>query len=350
MTTTGDFRLRIQRDALDMVADSPWCGVGLGSFEPVFATLPPAFRRRVARRPPRERLALADRRTRLARLRARRRSARILLLRRAWPRALRQATGRCARRRRIGAVACALHGFVDVSAHRVGTAWCGLFLFGLALPGPGQEKTDFRRPAPWGPWIFRSPGPAPGGNRRRSGCSPTAGTFRLPGEQEVVRLTALSRTEAANGQWAASVATASRGLALDPVNWQLYFQRAVARLGAGEDRTLAVQADFRRCASTWSRSSAGIASISPPAPGPARANRTWPSAPCSKPAGAAPVEAPALFLGRLRGVGGRSRSPRPPRRRHASPTLRLHLLYIEQLPPGAPSARPRPPPWRRTRT
>ena len=71
------------------------------------------------------------------------------------------------------------------------------------------------------------------------------GQVQIPGEQEVARLTTLSRAESESGQWTAAVTTATRGLTLDPVNWQLYFQRAIARLGAGEEHA-AAQADFRR--------------------------------------------------------------------------------------------------------
>ncbi len=327
VATTGDFRLQIQRDALDMVADSPWCGVGLGSFEPVFAS----YRQRSAGElhvvhPESDWLWMTAElgwpAFALAAVGV------ILLVRRAWPRRpggdrpLRAAAA-------IGAVAFALHGFVDVSAHRVGTAWCGLFLLGLALPGPGQEKTDFRRPAPWGPWIFRLLGLLLAGTGTLWLLA-DRGTVQAPGEQEVVWLTALSRTEAANGQWAASVATASRGLALDPVNWQLYFQRAIARLGAGEAHA-AVQADFRRSlylepfigrladlvADTWARAGEPDLAVSALLEA---CRRT-------------PVEAPAYFSGVCTASGNDpALLDRLAAATQADPSL--HLLYIEQLSPG----------------
>ena len=241
LTTQGDFRLRIQRDALDMIGDSPWCGVGLGSFEGVFAT----YRQRSVVdlhvvHPESDWLWLSAELGPLAGVLML--TGVVLLARRMWPqrsgidRPLRSAAA-------FAAAAFALHGFVDVSAHRVGTAWCGLFLLGLALPGAGEEKA-FRQPSPWGAWGSRLLGLLLLGIGALWGCAEW-GNLQVPGEQEVARLAARSRSEADARRWAESAASASRGLALDPVKWQLYFQRAFARLGAGEDHA-AAQADFRR--------------------------------------------------------------------------------------------------------
>ena len=327
LTTTGDFRLAIQRDALDMVADSPWCGVGLGSFEPVFAT----YRQRSAVElhavhPESDWLWMTAELGWPAFVLVL--TGAILLLRRAWPR--RSGSDRPLRAAAVlGAAAFALHGFVDVSAHRVGTAWCGLFLLGLALPGPGEEKTDFRRPAPWGPWVFRFLGLLLAGTGVLWLLA-DRGQVHVPGEQEVARLAALSRAESEGGQWAASVATATRGLALDPVNWQLYFQRAIARLGAGEEHAV-VQADFRRSLylEPFLGSAAKIAATNWARVGePDLAVGALLEA-CRR----IPVEAPAYFSSVAEASGSD-----PAFLGHLAAATAsdpsLHLLYIEQLPPA----------------
>ncbi len=325
LTTEGDFRVRIQRDALDMIADSPWCGVGLGSFEPVFA----AYRRRSAAElhtvhPESDWLWMTAELGWPAGVLAA--AGVVLLVRRAWPR--RSGSERPLRTAAaIGVVAFALHALVDVSAHRVGTAWCALFLLGLALPGPGDEKTDFRRPASWAPWGFRLLGLFLAGIGVLWLLA-DRGKVRVPGEQEVARLMALTRTESEGRRWAESVATASRGLALDPVNWQLYFQRAVARLGAREVHA-AAEADFRRAlylepflgnaanavAVTWAR--AGEPDLAVGALIEA-CRRT-------------PADAPNYFTGVCEAAGN---DPAFLTRLEAATRSdpALHLLYIEQLP------------------
>ena len=237
----GDFRLQIQRDALGLVADSPWCGNGLGAFEGVFAP----YRVRSAVNlhvvhPESDWLWLTSElgwpALALVLVGA------VLLTRRMWPQ--RPGTDRPLRTAAaLGATLFALHGFVDVSAHRVGTAWCGLFLIGLALPGAGEGK-DFRRAAGWTVPVFRLLGLALLGVGALW-VAADRGRVRVPGAQEATRQFALSRAEAFGGQWGDSVVAATRSLALDPLDWRVYFQRAIARLGAGEDPA-AAQADFRR--------------------------------------------------------------------------------------------------------
>ena len=241
VVSAGDFRLLIQRDALDLVVDSPWCGSGLGTFDAVFA--PYRQRSAVDQRAvhpesdwvwlaaelgwPALALALAGV---------------VLLVRQMWTqrpgpdRPLRSSAA-------LGAILFALHGFVDVSAHRVGTAWCGLFLVGLALPGGGEGR-DFRRPAGWTAPVFRLLGLALTG----VGVLWIAaghGRAQVPGAQEAEQLFARSRAEAFSGQWGDSAALATRALTVTPLDWRCYYQRAVARVAAGEDRAAAL-ADFRR--------------------------------------------------------------------------------------------------------
>ena len=156
------------------------------------------------------------------------------------------------------------------------------------------------------------------------------GTVEVPGDQEVARLSALTRARSGQGQWAASVAAATRGLEIDPVNWQLYFQRAVARLGAGEAHAEAA-ADFRRAfylepflgrpvsaaADTWARAGEPDLAVSALLEA------------CRR----VPVEASAYFSGVCTAAGGEPAFLT----RLAAATWSdpfLHLLYIEQLPPA----------------
>lgn len=239
--SVADFRVYIQRDALDLIADSPWCGNGVGAFEGVF----PPYRVRSAVNLhvvhpesdwlwltaelgwPAFALALAGV---------------ALLVRRMWPQ--RPGTDRPLRAAAAwGAALFALHGFVDVSAHRVGTVWCGLFLVGLALPGVGEGR-DFRRAAGWTAPVFRLLGLALLGVGTLW-IAADRGRVHPPGAQEAARLLAAARAEASAGQWRESVAAATRSLALDPLDWRLYLLRAMGRVITGEDPA-AAQADFRR--------------------------------------------------------------------------------------------------------
>src|SRR5438067_702649 len=147
----ADLRWAIFRDALHLIAASPWCGIGLGNFDEVFAifrdvsltsarTIHPEsdwFWLWVEAGWPAVVLVIIG----IA-----------LFVRRVFP--LREGTNQ---RFRVAALISALlfaaHGIVDVSGHRVGTAFTALFLFGLAVKRP----VEFRRSS-WVPIVFRAIG------------------------------------------------------------------------------------------------------------------------------------------------------------------------------------------------
>ena len=74
----------------------------------------------------------------------------VLLTRQVWP--LQVGTNQRFRLAAlIGALMFALHGFIDVSAHQVGTAYSAMFLLGLSLHRPTQLRISKATP-----WIFRA--------------------------------------------------------------------------------------------------------------------------------------------------------------------------------------------------
>src|SRR3954468_10247434 len=130
----SDLRWAIFRDALHLIRASPWCGIGLGNFDEVFAV----FRD----------VSLTSART------IHPESDWLWLCAEAgWPVVvltivaiglfawgvfpLREGTNQRFRvAALIAAFLFALHGIVDVSGHRVGTAFAALFLLGMAIRRP----------------------------------------------------------------------------------------------------------------------------------------------------------------------------------------------------------------------
>ncbi len=244
-TMSNGLRLRIQTDAVGMIAASPWCGVGLGNFAGLFET----FRRQSADTPlrslhpesdwlwlaaelgwPSVLLALAGC---------------ALLGRRMWPerhshdRPLRTAAA-------LGVAAFAVHGLFDVSAHRLGTALCGLFLAGLALPGQSELPGTTLAPTGkfWLPTTFRALGLI----FLAVGCLWTLEarhTILLPGAQGVARLKATALGQGLAHDYPEAQESVTRALAWAPLDWELYFIRAGAGVYAGRDLA-ATEADFRR--------------------------------------------------------------------------------------------------------
>ncbi len=244
-TMSNGLRLRLQTDTVGMIAASPWCGVGLGNFAGLFET----FRRQSADTPlrsihpesdwlwlaaelgwPSLLLALAGC---------------VLLGRRMWPerhshdRPLRTAAA-------LGVAAFAVHGLFDVSAHRLGTAMCGLFLAGLALPGEPEAAAATPVPArpSWLPIVFRAVGVLLLG----VGCLWTLQARHaglLPGAQGVARLKATALGQGLAHDYAEARDSVTRALAWAPLDWELYFIRAGAGVYLRRDLA-ATASDFRR--------------------------------------------------------------------------------------------------------
>ena len=232
-----DLRWAIFRDALHLMQASPWCGIGLGNFDEVFAvfrdvsltsarTIHPEsdwFWLGVEAGWPAVVLVLAGL---------------VVFCRRVFP--LREGTNQRFRLAAlIAALLFALHGVVDVSGHRVGTAFAALFLFGLAVRRPAEFRPSVTAPILFrviglilvmagGAWVFatRYEKPLPGG----------------VGVQNEMRLA----TAANQGRnFKETIERTTLALEWAPLRWQLYFLRAIGKVGARTPAADAVD-DFRR--------------------------------------------------------------------------------------------------------
>ncbi len=233
----SDLRWAIFRDALHLIGASPWCGIGLGNFDEVFAvfrdvsltsarTIHPEsdwFWLWVEVGWPAVVLSLAG----IA-----------LFIRRVFP--LREGTNQRFRVAAfIAAILFALHGVVDVSAHRVGTAFAALFLLGLAVRRPAELRRSFAVPI-----VFRSIGLVlfVAGSAWLFATryeKPLAGAVGVENEMRLA-------TAANQGRnFTETIQRATRALGWAPLRWQLYFLRALAKVGGRLPVTEAID-DFRR--------------------------------------------------------------------------------------------------------
>lgn len=230
-----DFRWLIFKDAFDLIRASPWCGLGFGNFEPIFAIFRTASGGDTRAHHPESDWIWVWSELGWFAFAAMAIGA-VILLWRVFP-------AREVRNFRLylaGAVAAllfAIHGTFDVSAHRVGTAMSALLLFGVVLPRP-------LRPAPRAmPLIWRLLAVA----LLVAGATWTIASSRkqpFPGSlgAELLREQAILANRSRNFAEAASLAT--RALEWTPLDWQLYFVRAVAE--ANQRTTQSALADFRR--------------------------------------------------------------------------------------------------------
>jgi len=232
-----DLRWAIFRDALQLIRVSPWCGIGLGNFDGVFAVFRDAsltgartihpesdwFWLWVEVGWPVVLFAIAG----IA-----------LLVRRVFP--LQEGTNQRFRLAAgIAAVLFVFHGLVDVSGHRVGTAFSGIFLLGMALRRPAQLHHSS-----WIPRVFRLMGIL----LLVSGTAWLVATryeMPLPGavgaENEIRKASAASQGR----NFGETIQRTTRALDWAPLKWQLYFSRALGKIGAKRPPSDALD-DFRR--------------------------------------------------------------------------------------------------------
>ena len=234
---TTDLRWAIFRDAAHLIAVSPWCGIGIGNFDEVFAVFRDAslttqrtihpesdwFWLGVEVGWPAIVLTLI---------------AIALFVWRVFP--LREGTNQRFRvAALIAGILFALHGVVDVSGHRVGTAFAALFLLGLALRRPAELPRSIALPI-----VFRLIGLA----LFASGVTWVFATRYekpLPGAVGVENEMRLA-TQANRGRnFKETIERTTRALGWAPLRWQIYFLRALGEVGARGPVAPAVD-DFRR--------------------------------------------------------------------------------------------------------
>lgn len=233
---SSDFRWLIFRDTWQLIRNSPWCGVGLGNFEPIFAIS------RIA--------SVADTRSLhpesdwlwlwselgwpgVALILI----GTALIVPHVFP--LREGTNQRIRLAAfIGAVVFALHGLIDVSAHRVGTAFAGIFLFGSALHRPFQCRYSRALPI-----IFRVTGIV----LFVVGMTWSAARlfqWALPGSLGEGNLVRRAKIMYRSKNLDETIAMTTRALSWTPLDWAPYFLRAQAKVDARKNRADAL-ADFR---------------------------------------------------------------------------------------------------------
>ena len=234
---TSDFRWLIFSDTFKLIAQSPWCGIGLGNFDPVFAVFREASSgQNRALHPESDWLWLCAEMgwpgilLVLAGL--------AVILPRVFP--FVEGTNQWFRTAAlIAALLFALHGLVDVSGHRVGTAYSGAFLLGLALRRPLQRRASFALII-----FFRLLGVL----LFLVGMFWLVSAYRgttLPGSVGADVERRLATAANVGRQHQATIQHANRGLTWAPLDWRLYFLRALGKVGANRPPAEALE-DFRR--------------------------------------------------------------------------------------------------------
>lgn len=234
---TSDFRWLIFHDAWQLIRSSPWFGIGLGNFEPVFAIFRDAsLGQSKALHPESDWLWIWTEAgwPSVALIVA----GAALLVVRVFP--LGEGTNQRFRLAAlIGALLFGMHGIVDVSAHRVGSAYAGLLLLGLAMHRPRELRTSGVIAL-----LFRTLGVA----LLLIGATWTFAAVQarsLPGG--IAADLARQKAAAANQErrFADTITYANEGLRWAPLDWQLYFLRALGEVGVGGSPSAALD-DFRR--------------------------------------------------------------------------------------------------------
>ncbi|MDQ3198874.1 MAG: O-antigen ligase family protein [Verrucomicrobiota bacterium] len=236
-SVTSDYRWLIFRDAWSMIQASPWCGVGLANFESVFALFRDASEG-VTRslHPESDWLWVGTEMgwPALALLLV----AGSVFVWRASP--LREGTNQRLRYTAlVGASLFALHGLVDVSAHRFGSFLAGTFLLGLA-----QFRPPAGPPRRWPVFFFRLVAVC------LLAISLTwfftwRRAWSVPGRLGVENTKQAATIANRGHRFGEAVALTNQALGWAPLDWQLYYLRAIARIGERQPAAEAL-ADFRR--------------------------------------------------------------------------------------------------------
>ena len=233
---SNDFRWRIFSDVFQLIRDSPWVGIGLGNFEDIFATFRAAsYSDRRAIHPESDWLWLWTELGWIAVVLII--VGFVLILRKVFP--LREGTNQRYRLATlIAAILFALHGLVDVSGHRVGTSFAAIFLLGLSL-----HRAHSFKPSRSMSILFRLVGLillVVGS----SWVVAWRGQKLWPGSVGVTNAKQLATIDNRERNFTETIAVTGTGLKWAPLDWELYFSRAVAE--AELKQTDNALADFRR--------------------------------------------------------------------------------------------------------
>ncbi len=238
-------RVQIFRDALHLSREAPLLGVGLGNFRPLFSGARHySVSTSEAVHPESDWLWGAVELGWFA--------PALTLLAILWwlGRCFPFATG-TGRALRVAALICgiafAIHGLVDVSAHRLGTLWPALLMASLALyPERDSEASNLVS------WIYRAFGVV---LVAFAICwiASVAGAGRFPTTATVSRLEREVEQAVSQSDYQRAFEQANKGLALAPLDWLLYYHRGVAEAGLYHPRAEASR-DFaiaRRIFGLW---------------------------------------------------------------------------------------------------
>jgi O-Antigen ligase len=233
---SSNLRWQIFYDTLRLIRNSPWCGIGFGNFEPIFAIFRDASLGGTrALHPESDWLWLW---TELGW------PALVLVIvgvtllaSRVFP--LRTGTNQGYRLAAlIAALLFAIDGIVDVSGHQVGTAFAAVFLLGLSVHRPLSLKKS-----QWTSIFFRFVGLL----LLAAGFSlfvADRGEKLLSGSVGVASAKQLSAAADTELNFNETVALTTNALRWAPLDWELYLERAIAEVELNQTKD-AVD-DFRR--------------------------------------------------------------------------------------------------------
>ena len=231
-----DFWWRIFHETFRLIRNSPWCGIGFGNLESIFAIFcDDSLGGPRALHPESDWLWLWTELGWPAVVLAIVGIA--LLVKRVFP--LRVGTNQGYRLAAlIAALLFAIHGIIDVSGHQVGTAFGAVFLLGLALHRPLCLKTS-----QWMSILFRFVGLVLLGTGLALVVA-ARGEKLLPGSVGVSSAKQLSALADGERNFSETIALTTGALRWAPLDWQLYLSRAVAEVELSQ--TANAIDDFRR--------------------------------------------------------------------------------------------------------
>ncbi len=235
-----DGRWKIQKDAMSLAFVAPLTGSGLASFEPVFSLFHNALGKTLMGNlhPESDWLWLVDEMGwgALAVVLA----GVFILARDILPLNTRDEYWHFRAVALVAGLVFFLHGFVDVAGHRLGSFLVALFAISFSAP-----RLPAGRKSVWVPWIFRCAGlllVAVGA----VWVVATARGDRLPGTLAADSAQGESVAAYTKYDFASATAIATEGLRWSPMQWRLYYDRAVGEALSDPPKVDEARKDFLR--------------------------------------------------------------------------------------------------------